>query len=194
MPRRSFNRSRRTRRRPRVSASISGSDRTELIPGKLLQPISLLAGSTLAIPLAPNSLGTRLTALATVFQEHRFLNVTIMLHPGFSAPGVRTSYAVGYFKVPPLTPPANLAQVYTATSSRYSDTGDTLPVRLALNRPMLLNNVRPWFTNQVASGSETLDSIQGVLYVSGTSTSTLDAMLEISYICAMRGPTSPQVS
>jgi hypothetical protein len=86
-----------------------------------------------------------------------------------------------------------MVNLYTATASRYSDQGDTVPVRLNLGRRVLLNTVRPWFTNQVAGGSEALDTNQGVLYVQGSGTAGLTLMLEISYMVEMRGPTSPPV-
>lgn len=186
------------KRKPRsTNASISGSDRTEFVPGKILLPISLTGSAVGTIPLTLQStslLGSRLIALGTVFQEHRFTHISIILHPGFNATGVtRTGYAIGYFKIPPLNPPTTMVNLYTATASRYSDQGDTVPVRLNLGRRVLLNTVRPWFTNQVAGGSEALDTNQGVLYVQGSGTAGLTLMLEISYMVEMRGPTSPPV-
>jgi hypothetical protein len=184
---------RRTRRRPYPSMSISGGDKTEVVPGKILIPVSLASAAPLVIPLALSSLGARLSALGTCFQEHRFTSLRIAMHPAMlNIGGVRTSYAVGYFKVLPLTPPTTMVQLYTAASSRYSDLGDTLPVYMNLNRSVLLHTVRPWFTNQAPGGSEALDTSQGVIYVIGSGT-TLSCMLEISYVCELRGPTSPPV-
>jgi len=191
MPRRS-NRRRKNRgsRVPRMS--ISGTDRVERVPGKVLIPINVTA-FPFTLPLAVDSLGSRLVALGNVFQEHRFTSIRVVLHPAFTTvAGTRTSYAVGYFKVLPLTPPTTIANLYSGAVSRYHDTGDTVPIVLNLNRQTLLNTVRPWFTNNAATGTETLDSSQGVLFVVGSGT-TLVVNLEISYMCEFRGATLPAV-
>lgn len=182
-------------RNRRSNVSVSGADRTETIPGKILIPVTIAAGGVpVAIPLAVDSMGARLTALGNVFQEHRFTKLTVVLHPGFTAAaGTRASYAVAYFKVPPLTPPVTVPNAYSGAVSRYHDVGDTIPVRLSLTRGVLMNNVRPWFINNSAAGSETLDSIQGVLYIVPLLATGLSVNLEFAYSCQMRGPTLPAV-
>lgn len=183
-------------RNRRSNVSVSGVDRTETIPGKILIPVTIAAGGVpVAIPLAVDSMGARLTALGNVFQEHRFTKLTVVLHPAFTAAagGTRASYAVAYFKVPPLTPPVTVPNAYSGAVSRYHDVGDTIPVRLSLSRSVLMNNVRPWFINNSAVGSETLDSIQGVLYIVPLLATGLSVNLEFAYNCQMRGPTLPAV-
>lgn len=187
-------RKRRRGRGRRVGASISGTDRTEVVPGKvLITATTTVAVTSFAIPLNLDSLGARLTTLGNVFQEHRITSMQIVLHPGFSGAN-RASYAVGYFKVPPLTPPTTIANVYSGAVSRYSDIGDTIPIRLRLSRRVLMNTVRPWFTNNSATGSESLDSTQGVIYVvPAVPASVLTVQLEVAYVCELRGPTLPAV-
>jgi len=187
-------RKRRRGRGRRVGASISGTDRTEVVPGKVLITATTTAAVTsFAIPLNLDSLGARLATLGNVFQEHRITSMQIVMHPGFAGTS-RVSYAVGYFKVPPLTAPANITNVYSGAVSRYSDIGDTIPIRLRLSRRVLMNTVRPWFTNNAASGSVLLDSTQGVLYVvPAVPALGLTAQLEVAYVCELRGPTLPAV-
>lgn len=139
-----------------------------------------------------DSLGSRLTTLGSVFQEHRFTSLRIVLHPA-TGPTIRVGYAVGYFKVPPQTAPASVANLYSGAVSRYLDANDTVPVAMVLNRQTLLNNVRPWYVNNSAIGSEALDQNQGVLYALPVTGQSLVATLEISYMCEFRGPTLPPV-
>jgi len=189
MVRRRKNKSSR-RSRATIPPSISGTDRVERVPGKLLVQIS--ASALFVLPLAVDSLGPRLTTLGSVFQEHRFTNIRVVLHPGMNQT-VRVGYAVGYFKIPPQTPPTSMANLYSGAVSRYLDTNDTVPVTMVLNRQTLMNNVRPWYVNNAASGSETLDAIQGVIYALPSLGTALNATLEISYMCEFRGPTLPPV-
>jgi hypothetical protein len=86
-----------------------------------------------------------------------------------------------------------MANLYSGAVSRYLDTNDTVPVTMVLNRQTLMNNVRPWYVNNAASGSETLDAIQGVIYALPSLGTALNATLEISYMCEFRGPTLPPV-
>jgi len=179
------------------SQTLSGSDRTENVPGKFLLSVALPSGTaSLAVPLSLDSLGPRLVALGNVFQEHRFVKLRIVLHPGFNTGATtRTSYVVSYYKVIPVTPPVTVANAYSGAVSRYHDVGDTLPITMSLNRSVLMNTVRPWFINGAPSGSELLDSQQGVLFVvnGGNVTNGLSVNLEISYLVQLRGPTLPAV-
>jgi len=173
----------------RINRSISGVDTTQRVPGKVL--LSITATSTV-IPLALDSLGARLTALGNVFQEHRFLWLKVVLHPGYTtaAGATRAPYVVGYYKVPPATPPTTMANLYSAAASRLSDIGDTVPVSLALGSGVLLHTTRPWFINSVPPGSESLDNTQGVIYCL-SSAATFVVNLEVSYLCELRGATLP---
>lgn len=192
------NRTRRGRGRRRgraasIPASLSGVDRLERVPGKFLIPVAAL---TTAIPLTIDAFGLRLSTLGNVFQEHRFTQIRVVLHPGYVSAGTaRTSYAVGYFKVLPQIPPTTVANLYQGAVSRYSDQGDTMPVVLNLNRSTLMGNVRNWFTNNSATGTESLDSTQGVLYIIGIGSAAvgLAVNIEVSYVCELRGATLPTV-
>jgi hypothetical protein len=185
------------RQRARSSSSLintlSGVDRVERVPGKVLIPVVTTLSNLFTLPLTVDALGPRLATLGSVFQEHRYTEIRIVLHPGFGGAN-RASYAVGYFKVIPQTPPAVIASIYSGSSSRYHDLGDTVPVTMVLNRSVLLNNVRPWYVNNTASGTEASDYTQGVVYVLPSNlVNGLTATLEISYVCEFRGPTLPAV-
>jgi len=188
---------RRRRRRRATTASVSGTDRTEIVPGKLIVPIAFTTPTTsFAIPLALDSMGPRLVALGNVFQEHRFVSVKVVLHPGFTSGGAnRSSYCVAYYKVIPSSPPVTVPNAYSGAVSRYHDVGDTIPVSMTLSKRVLLYGVRPWYINGVPAGSELLDSNQGVLYIVNGSNSVngLQVNLEISYVVELRGPTLPAV-
>jgi len=188
---------RRRRRRRATTASVSGTDRTEIVPGKLIVPVTLTTPTTsFAIPLALDSMGPRLVALGNVFQEHRFVSVKVVLHPGFTNGGVnRSSYCVAYYKVIPSSPPVTVPNAYSGAVSRYHDVGDTIPISMTLSKRVLLHGVRPWYINGVPAGSELLDSNQGVLYIvnGGSSVNGLQVNLEISYVVELRGPTLPAV-
>jgi len=193
MTRRANRRQVRRRRSSRPGRSLSGSDRTERVPGKMLVPVALFST---AIPLTVNAFGIRLTTIGSTFQEHRFTSIRVVLHPGYVAGlTARASYAVGYFKNIPQVPPTTATNLYQGTVSRYSDLGDTVPVVLNMNRAVLLSNVRNWYTNNTASGTENLDNTQGVLYVigAGSEAAGFTANLEITYLCEFRGATLPPV-
>jgi len=185
------NRRKRKSRVPR-GASISGIDRVESVPGKFLLSVTVTASApAFALPISVNSMGARLTALGLVFQEARFTSIRVMLHPGFTTGATtRTSYAVGYFKVIPTTPPATLSNLYSGAVSRYLDTGDTVPIRLNLGRSVLLGGIRPWYTTNSASP----DNTQGILYfLPSSSVNGLVVNVEVSYVCQFRGATLPAV-
>jgi len=187
-------RSGRRRKKARSSrVSISGTDKIERVPGKVLVQVTAF---TTAIPLNISALGARLTTLGTVFQEHRFTSIRAVLHPGFATGSItRTGYVAGYFKVIPLIPPTTAANLYQGVVSRLNDVGDTVPVSLSLRRRELMGNVRTWYTNTVTSGSTLLDSTQGIIYIigNGNSVNGLNATVEVSFVCEFRGPTLPPV-
>jgi len=183
-------------RRSRASVFISGVDRVESVPGKVLVQVTVApGGAPFAFPLAMSNMGPRLVTLGSVFQEHRFVNMQVQLHPAYTtaASAVRASYAVAYFKTIPLLPPLTVANAYSGAISRYHDVGDTVPVRMKIQRGALVNNVRPWFINDSPSGSEVLDATQGVIYVVPLLATGLVVNLEISYVVQLRGATLPNV-
>jgi hypothetical protein len=191
MVRRSGNKRRGKKSRIPRSPNISGVDRVESIPGKFLLTVTIQGNApAFALPISVNSMGARLTTLGLVFQEARFSNIRIVLHPGFALGSTRASYAVGYFKVIPVTPPATFVNLYSGAVSRYLDIGDTVPVPLNLGRSVLLGGIRPWYT----TNSTSPDNTQGILYVlPSVPVNGLSVNLEISYVCHFRGATLPPV-
>jgi hypothetical protein len=184
-------RSRRGRRPNKIS--LSGSDKVEIVTGKT---ILTTASFVSAIPLTVDTFGSRLSTLGSVFQEHRFTAIRLVLHPAFASGGVtRTGYVVGYYKVIPQTPPTTSVNLYQGAVSRLNDIADTVPVVLNLNRSVLNSNVRTWYTNNSATGTSALDSTQGVLYIIGNGllVNGLTATIEVSYVVEFRGATLPAV-
>jgi len=175
-------------------SAISGVDRVISVPGKYLLPVTILAGGVTSILLSVNNFGARLMSLGAVFQEHKYISMNIKLHPGYTAAGqnVRTSYVVAYYKVPPTSVTTSAAVHYQGSASRYSDASDTLPVSLQLPSSQLLSGPRVWYLNGNPSATEDLDRSQGVIVICPISTTTgLNANVEISFVCHLRGATTP---
>jgi len=174
---------------PSPLALLNGVDKTVIVTGKHL--VSVIPQPSTGINVTPQSFGSRLTTLGTVYQEFRFRGITIKIHPpGTSA---TTSYIVSYFKTLPTTLPTSSNDFYQATASRLVANTDTVPQILVLRAPHLKNNVRPWF-NCKETNDENLDYTQGAIYFYNTAglTSTVPLIqVEIGYEIEFRGPTDP---
>lgn len=189
-------RNRRRRNVARVTNTISGVDRVERVPGKFLINVATLSATApLVLPVTTATLGPRLPFFGVIFQEHRFTDLKLVLHPGTTTGSTRVGYAVGYYKVLPVAAPVNIANLYSASVSRYLDAADTVPVRMSVPRNLLMNGLRPWYINNNPTGSEALDADQGVIVVlpNAAAVGGLNATIEVSYICEFRGATVPAV-
>lgn len=186
------------RRIPRNIASNSVSntpDRTVTINGRQLLQFTILTGnSSASLPVTITSFGSRLTTIATTFQQYRFTSMKLVLHPGNIA-NVNTSYVLGFFKNSVvITGPTNFNNTYQSQSSRYHDADETVPCQMVLNRSALLDNLRPWFSTLV--GSDLIDSQQGVFYVctgAPTPSNSFTAYVECVFTVQFRGATNTVV-
>jgi len=183
------------RRIQSVPRLISGRDFPVTFTGKFLINFTTSAvaftPAQFSLDVAGSALGSRLQTLGSCYEEFRFNQVDLRLHPvGTAVAGL--SYAVGYTKVIPTTPPVTYAAVYELTSSRFMDLRTTVPINLTLGKDVLHGGARTWYICNAASGSEAEDSIQGALFVL-SSTASVNVIIEFAYSVTFRGATTPSV-
>lgn len=177
------NRKKGRRVRATVTPSISGGDTIVRMTGKFLVQSATLGTSAFQVrPL----IDPRLAVIATVYQEFRFLAVTVKLHSVGTG-----AYTVSYYKTVPVTAPASLANAYEATCSRLMVGGDTNPQTLSITKRDLLGGARVWYQANPQTTDTSDDSQQGVIYM--VDTVGVAKTLEFAYRVEFRGITTPQV-
>lgn len=171
------------KRRAKVQPSISGGDTVVRMSGKFLLQSS--AAGTQTYQVRP-TIDPRLAVIASVYQEFRFLGITVKCH----SVGAGT-YTVSYYKTAPVTAPASIANAYEATCSRLLNVGDATPQTLVIRSSDLRGGARVWYQANSAPTDTVDDVTNGVIYVvdsAGTSKT-----LEVAYVVEFRGITVPQV-
>jgi hypothetical protein len=195
-----ISKSRRARRPNPLSRSsrlLSGFDKTISLPGKTLLPVSLTAGlTTSTFPLFTNNsaLGSRLNGLSKVFQEFKFSEIVLKIHPATNSVGTATPYMICYSKNNPASTPSTFEQGYQFAVSRIISSTETVPQTMTIPRSALLNQLRPWFsTNNTAEAD---DDTQGYIFVINPAVpaaTTFSPIIELGYMVHLRGATSPEI-
>ncbi len=166
---------------------LSGVDRTVRVPGKTILSLTLTANTPFVVGLqvATTGLGNRLPTLGNAFEEFRFTEMVLKLHPSSTS----TSYICGYFKDTPgnLSVTA-LADIYQTTASRLMGINETVPQTMILGRDVLLNGLRKWYDTDTSSGNPE-DYSQGILVFISTAAPVF--LVEIGYMIEFRGTTNP---
>lgn len=194
MPRKSSKRKNRRSRSSGPRTSLSGVDRTVVITGKLLLPLTTTTGvNTLTIPIDPlNMDSSRLGPLAAGFELFRFTSINIRVYPVLSvqaAPNGRTSLTISFDKLDN-SPPGSLPEAYIAPVSRYIDEFVTVPVSMKIKRQDLMHNITPWFSCRSTGAPGANQTIQGYLHFVGGE--QFDTAAEVSYSIQFRTPSSGQ--
>jgi len=176
---------------------FSGVDKVVVINGKTLISFIIPSGSSAEnFPVSPVQLGTRLTALATCFQEFRFTRLDLKLHPYSVGTSVAssTTLALGYFKALNGGSAINQQDVYQSPVSRFITIDDTVPVSMPIGRSNLLGGVRPWYKNFGDTGDENEDKFQGEFVIAANTavSANLSYVVECSYSVEFRGACDPQ--
>jgi hypothetical protein len=175
---------------------ISGFDKTVHFPGKTLLPVSLTAGlttSTFNLQVNTSStLGNRLTSVGESFEEFKFTQMVLKLHPATDSAGAPVPYMVCYSKTIPTNPPSSFEQGYQFPVSRLISGSETVAQTMTIPPSVLLNNIRPWYvTNAIG---EVQDFAQGALFVINPSVATdatFSPLIELGYMVSFRGATDP---
>jgi hypothetical protein len=169
--------------------SISGHDSIVVVPFKNLITVSDVASQFVKIPINPNQLGTRLTAVSSGFQQFRLRAAELRLHnlsSGTNLAGV----AVGYFKTLEGTL-VNQNDVYQAAASRFISGSDTVPQILKIGKSEFLGGVRPWYKVTQDTGDEVEDTTQGYIIFGTLANVTTSYIVELSGLVEFRGAIDP---
>jgi len=190
---------RRTRRKRGKTVSpqqlLSGTDQIVTINGKTFLFITATSGVA-NLNLNPaqtgtgmSSLGGRLSALASCFEEFRFTRLVFKLSP---VPTSFTSgYTIGYTKVVPNSSPTTAEGIYQADASRYMGAATTNPQMMTVPRRVLTSGLRTWYKCIYNSGEDDAeDCFQGVFFSSNAGTSG-GFTIECGYTIQFRGNDDP---
>jgi len=175
-----------------VPRLLDGVDRSYPVFGKNFFSIS--TSSTLASVIQVNPFsslfGSRLNALAELYDEFKFTDIEIRFHPTDTAH--TGGYAFGYYKTNvPTLPTTTLNDIMQGTSSRFFSDSTTVPTVLRLGRAELLQGIQPWY--KCIPTTTVGETSQGsfVFQIAGSGPQSIT--IEFGYKIVFRGATSPAV-
>jgi len=186
------------RNRPRTVSPnqlLSGMDQIVTVHGKTFLFITATSGVAqfLLNPTTTgtgiSSLGGRLAALGSCFEEFRFTKLVFKLSPTAASSAI--GYTIGYCKAIPNTAPTTAEGIYQADSSRYISSGTTVPQMLVIPSRVLQGGLRTWYKLQYNGTEDDLeDCNQGIFYSSNAGT-TGGFTIECGYTIQFRGNDDP---
>jgi len=142
---------------------------------------------------ASSFFGPSLVNFANLYQQFRFteLEVTAYPHHELAAANgnVSTTLVMGYNPMTAASAPASISEIAALSESACQVTGVTMPVKLRLNRKMLLRGAAvKWFHCDTTPDPDTAVQGQLIYAYAGTNSTTLVATWIVKTTIECRGP------